>query len=164
MDVFDWFAKWQIPHAARMEFLQEVGMYPTETAATSLPAQGSKQDEAWVGACCRIEAAKHHDRLWRNNVGVLEDDRGVPVRYGLSNDSAKMNEVIKSADLIGIKRTVVTAQMVGKVHGLFWSVENKKPGWIYAGTGREPMQQTWMNHVISLGGVAEFCSDHTKLY
>lgn len=162
MDIFTWFAKWQIPHAARMEFLQESGLYPLATATP--PSPTSKQDEAWVGAQCRIEAAKHHDRLWRNNVGVLEDDRGVPIRYGLANDSKKTNEQIKSADLIGIKRRVVTPQMVGSVVGLFWSVENKEPGWIYSGTGREPAQQAWMNHVNALGGVGEFCSDHTALY
>ena len=55
---------------------------------TAFPMAG--KSEAAVQQQVRYDAAKSGDILFRNNVGVLMDDRGVPVRYGLANDSKQI--------------------------------------------------------------------------
>lgn len=104
----------------------------------------------------RLDAARSGDRLWRNNVGALKDDRGVPVRFGLMNDSQRVNETLKSGDLIGIKRVTITPQMVGQVIGQFYMRECKEAGWKYSGTDRELAQLNAINLVNHLGGNAAF--------
>jgi hypothetical protein len=78
------------------------------------------------------------------------------VRYGLANDSAKVNAQVKSGDLIGLYRLTVTPDMVGQVIGQFWSLECKRPGWRYAGTPREVAQANWAALVVANGGRASF--------
>lgn len=106
-----------------------------------------------------IETSKKGIRLWRNNVGCLMDKRGVPVRYGLCNSSKKLNDAIKSSDLVGITPVVITPEMVGQTVGVFTSYEIKRPGWKYTGAGREKAQEAWLALVRSLGGIARFVSD-----
>jgi hypothetical protein len=55
-------------------------------------------------------------RVYRNNVGVLTDKRGVPVRYGLCPGSA---------DLVGWRRMVITPEMVGTTIAQFVALEVK---------------------------------------
>ena len=116
-------------------------------------------NEATIQARLRLEWARRGDILWRNNVGALPDPRGVPVRFGLANDSAAVNAHVKSGDLIGIKRVLITPDMVGAVVGVFVSREVKAGGWRYAGTPREVAQQRWIDLVRSLGGDASFITD-----
>lgn len=160
MNIHDWFVQWGIPHAAQQDYFARMGV----VFEVKLPAGAKPTSEATVQAACRIEAPKHGDRLWRNNVGALKDEREVPVRYGLANDSKQVNEVIKSGDLIGVKRTLITPQMVGQVIGKFWSRECKPSDWVFTGTAREIAQLAWANHVNALGGDAGFISDPSKLY
>ena len=84
--------------------------------------------------------------LWRNNSGVSREEHR-HVRFGLGNDSAKINKVWKSADLIGVGP-----------HGRMLWVEMKKPGWKYTGTEREVAQANAINQVNALGGIAFFCT------
>lgn len=116
----------------------------------------TQHSEAAVQQQIRITASQRGWRLWRNNVGVLRDERGVPVRYGLANESAAVNATIKSADLIGIRPVLITQDMVGTVIGQFVSVECKREGWHYTGTKREVAQQRWAEMVRALGGHACF--------
>jgi hypothetical protein len=88
----------------------------------------------------------------------LENETGRPIRYGLANDSKRLNKIIKSADLIGIYRKPIVQSDVGSVIGQFWSCEAKPVGWHYTGSDREPMQLAWLNLVLALGGRAEFVS------
>lgn len=112
--------------------------------------------EAAVQNAVRLDAAKVGIISWRNNVGALEDATGRWVRYGLCNDTKQLNENIKSADLIGIKPTLVTPQLVGHTLGVFWSREVKEYGWKFTGTKHELAQQKWAQLVTKLGGDAAF--------
>lgn len=107
------------------------------------------------------------DRLFRNNVGVLVDKRGIPVRFGLANDSAKLNEVLKSGDLIGWRPTLITPDMVGEVFARFLSIEVKPPGWKPPGVGtkgrkRVDAQLSWADLVRAEGGIAGIMTDPEK--
>jgi len=102
--------------------------------------------EKEVSARIRIEAAKIGCVLWRNNVGALLDCNGRMIRYGLANDSKRMNAVLKSSDLIGI--------WVGR----FVSIEAKAPGWRYRGDARETAQLNWINLINANGGLAGFAT------
>lgn len=113
-------------------------------------------NEQDVQALGMIEASKRGVRLWRNNVGCLRNEQGGYVRYGLCNSSKKLNEEIKSSDLIGITPTVITPEMVGMTVGVFTSYECKAPEWKYTGSAREVAQEKWLRLIRSLGGFARF--------
>lgn len=69
--------------------------------------------------------------IWRNNTGVLKNEAGIPIRFGLC---------VGSSDLIGIHR------------GRFIAVEVK------AKTGRvRPEQQRFIDAVNRAGGIAGVC-------
>lgn len=145
-----WAARHGIPFAALQELYGLIGV-------ADLPQPYAVgMSEAGVQSRVRLDAAKMGHMLWRNNVGALVDDRGVPVRYGLCNDTSKMNEKLKSGDLIGIYRRLIGPQDVGHVLGQFWSVECKEAGWHYTDTPREKAQLAWANLVIANGGRAQF--------
>ena len=112
--------------------------------------------EEVVKQLIRLEASRVGVRLWRNNVGVLQDVYGRPVRFGLANDSPAINKEFKSADFIGITPHVISMLDVGRTVGIFTSIEAKREGWIYTGKGRELAQNNWKDLVLSLGGIAKF--------
>lgn len=101
--------------------------------------------EQTLQSTIRAEAARLGIYLWRNNSGVLRDDRGVPVRFGLGNDSSRINAVLKSSDLIGIMPD-----------GRFIAIEVKAPGWRGPRTERERAQKAFIDLVRRQGGVAGF--------
>lgn len=78
-------------------------------------------------------------RLFRNNVGVLRDHRGVPVRFGLHPGSG---------DLIGWRAVTITPDMVGRTVAVFASVEVKDRG--------KPTdeQRHWAEAVAAAGGLS----------
>lgn len=104
----------------------------------------------------RIASYQHHCPLLRNNSGACRDDTGRLIRYGLGNDSAKINAVFKSSDLIGIRRVTITPEMVGQIVGLFWAVEVKKPGWSMDKRARA--QQNFGDWVQTHGGLFQFAT------
>ena len=111
--------------------------------------------ESAVQQAIRLDESKKGNRLWRNNNGACMDAKtGRQIRYGLANDSAKMNKHIKSSDLIGI--TPVTVG--GKTFGVFTSIECKRAGWRYTGTPREKAQLAWIELVTSMGGIGRFAT------
>jgi hypothetical protein len=86
-----------------------------------------------------IAASQAGHRLWRNNVGMLTDKRGIPVRYGLC---------VGSSDLIGLTRT-----------GRFAAIEVKLPG-----KRATPEQLAFIGAVQRLGGIAGVaCSEAEAL-
>jgi hypothetical protein len=58
-------------------------------------------------------------RLFRNNVGALQDKMGRYVTYGLA---------VGSSDLIGFKSINITAEMVGEKVAVFVALEGKSEG------------------------------------
>ena len=79
-------------------------------------------------------------RLFRNNTGVLRDQHGRPVSFGLCKGSA---------DLIGWTTRTITADMVGQQVAVFTSIEVK------TASGRlTPEQRQWLAAVEDAGGIA----------
>lgn len=152
--IYQWAAKWGVPVTAVHDLLLMLGAgfaSPQGNIATGV-------SEAAVQSKVRLEAAQRGVTLWRNNVGVLKDINGRPVRYGLCNDSPQLNAQIKSGDLIGIRPVLVTHDHIGTTIGQFVSRECKSGGWKFKGTDREKAQFRWAELVTSRGGDAAFTS------
>lgn len=145
-EIMDWARR----HGVSLQAMRELQMLMT----TGVGAGGTGS-ESRVASAIKLEGAKRGDIvLWRNNVGALQDERGRWVRYGLANDSKATNERIKSADLIGIYRRVITPADVGRVIGQFLSVETKAEGWRPSQSARDIAQFAWATGVLSWGGAA----------
>lgn len=85
--------------------------------------------ETDIMRACMLALSEAGCLIWRNNVGVLPDRTGVPIRFGLC---------VGSSDLIGIAPD-----------GRFLAVEVKTK------TGRvRPEQQRFIDAVIAKGGIA----------
>lgn len=151
----EWLARWRLPEAAIDELARVVW-----DAATGTPNEGS---EAYVQSVVRLQAAKSGAHLWRNNVGAAEMKRGGYVRFGLANDSPKLNAVLKSADLIGWRPHVVVPDDVGKKVAIFLSVECKSPTWRPGSDPRYAAQLRWAEAVRRDGGDAQFVRDPSQL-
>lgn len=104
------------------------------------------------------EAAPRYDHmLWRNNSGACYDKSGRLIRYGLGNDSAQINKMFKSPDLVGIRRVIITPEMVGHAVGVFVGIEMKREGWnLTAGDERGQAQQRFGNIINQWGGDFRF--------
>lgn len=120
-------------------------------------------NEAELMTIIRLEATRKGVRLWRNNVGVMQDTTGRPIRYGLANDSSALNAILKSSDLIGIRPVIITQEMVGLKVGQFVAREIKSTNWIYKDTTREKAQKAFIDLINSMGGDASFCNSEGTL-
>ena len=143
-NLHDWARKWGLSVECLRDLQITLGTY-TPPLAPDAPGVG--KSEAWAQSALRIEASRKGVKLFRNNVGALADKTGRLVRYGLANDSAAQNAMLKSGDLIGIRPD-----------GIFVSREMKSPGWQYTGTEREVAQLNWINLINSCGGDAAFAT------
>jgi hypothetical protein len=153
----EWAREFGVSVAAVAELKRRMGIDTapqTHELGTGEPAGSEGRQQALV----RLEAAKKGVRLFRNNVGAIKDERGVPVRFGLANDSKALNDVLKSADLIGWTPTLIQPHHVGMMFALFTSVEMKHEGWTYKGDAHERAQLAWLNLVIAGGGRALFAT------
>lgn len=145
-----WANRWQIHPRALSELLAIMGAGGTADTVPVVNATG----EAAVQQTVRLTAARNGSRMWRNNVGLAYDDRGVPLRFGLANDSVAVNKVFKSSDLIGITPVVCKC---GHRYGVFTAYECKHGGWKYRPSDkRATAQLAFINFVISMGGIAKF--------
>ena len=141
-----WAADWSISSAALADLRARLTSSIAEGAAGTA--------EAVVQQAIRLESSRRGMRLWRNNNGACVDNTGRMVRYGLGNDSSKVNKHIKSSDLIGI----TPVQVAGRTLGIFTSIEVKRGGWKYKGTAREKAQLAWLELVTALGGIGKFAA------
>lgn len=151
--------EWQRKHGITAEALADL----VTTVGLDVPRSSKGTPEARVQDEARLLASKMGWRLFRNNVGVLKDERGVPVRYGICNDSPAMNKRIKSSDLIGIHPVTITPDMVGSTIGQFVAREVKKAGWKYKGTEHEQAQLAFGTLIIGLGGDFKFWNGEGEL-
>lgn len=155
MNLDDWAYRWKIAPEALHDLRMRIGCQLMP--ALAMRERGTAASESRVQAIVRIEAANMGIWLTRNNVGALLDERGVPVRYGLANESKAQNVVVKSGDLIGIRSVLVGPQHVGRTIGQFVSREIKHSEWKWSGDKHEVAQLNWANFVLSKGGDAAFC-------
>jgi len=151
MKLHSWAARWGIPLAAIAELQEVYGLNGTTGDTVG-------KSEAYAQSRIVLEAAHKGVRLWRNNVGVLEDRNGRPVRYGLMNESSAMNAVLKSPDLVGIRPVRIEQQHVGLVIGQFCAREAKEPGWHYSETEHELAQLRALELINAMGGDACFAT------
>lgn len=152
MILYEWATRWGIPFAAIRDLEQLYGVVERDR----LPVAGLS--EAAVQANLFLEGSRKDYRLFRNNVGVLKDDTGRPVRYGLGNESPQVNKVIKSGDIIGIRKVLILPQHVGFTIGQFVSIEAKESAWSYSHTEREQAQLNWIQLITANGGHAMFAN------
>lgn len=105
-----------------------------------MPEHQKGDTEQHIQQAIRVACSKGDVRLFRNNTGMLKDQNGRPVQFGLCKGSG---------DLIGWKTVEVTSDMVGKQIAVFTSIEVKTR------TGRlRPEQEQWMKVVEKAGGIA----------
>ena len=153
MNFQEWAARWQLP-AQALDELADVLNSPEQAA----PQVGVS--ESATSAAVRLEASARGVTLWRNNVGVLKNEAGRPVRYGLANDSPQINRVFKSSDLIGVRPRIILAADVGRTFGQFVARECKHAGWPGPNPNdkHEQAQLAFLRFVVSRGGDAAFCT------
>lgn len=149
MNLYEWGARWGLPPAAIDDLRQGMGL-------SDLTPQDGATTEAGSQQRVRLEAAADGGILWRNNVGACVDDRGNHIRYGLCNESKKMNQKVKSSDLIGITPMLVQPHHVGYKIGVFTAREVKTPGWQWKGDAHELAQRKFGEIVMSYGGDFQF--------
>lgn len=149
--LYAWAQQWGIPLDAVYDLQRRMGL-------DAQPVAGAADGDSETAASVRVKlaAARAGTHLWRNNVGAMQDETGRWMRFGLANDSKRMNEAFKSGDLIGCKPVVIQPHMVGWRMGQFVSREVKAPGWRFKATERELAQLRWIELVCSLGGDAQF--------
>jgi hypothetical protein len=144
VNLLEWCFKWKVPPEA----LRDLG----QTCMFLGNSEGKLEHQ--IQREIRLEAARLDKLLFRNNRGAGKMDSGNFVRYGLANESKKIGDEVKSADLIGIERVVITHEMVGHVIGRFLSVEVKAGNWKYSGTPEEVAQVRWATTINAYGGRA----------
>lgn len=152
-----WAVEFGVPWHAVIELERRLGLAGIQAHDVA----GRTGSESRQQSLVRLEAGNKDVLLWRNNVGALTDARGVPIRYGLANESKKENERIKSADLIGIRKRIIHQWMCppqGLLIGQFVSREIKEESWHYSGTPHEVAQLTWNNLIVAYGGDACFAT------
>ena len=153
MNINQWAIEWGIPFEAVEDLRRKLGTINTDPVPNK-----NDGSETRVQTAIRLEASNVGARLWRNNVGATLTDDGSYIRYGLANDSKKMNAVIKSSDVIGIRPVTITPTHVGGVFGQFIAREVKREGWTYTGNQRELAQLRFIELVNALGGDGAFAN------
>ena len=113
-------------------------------------------------------ASSFSSRLLRNNSGALQNSDKVWVRYGLGNISKKLNQKLKSSDLIGWTSITITKEMVGRKVAVFTAIEVKPTTFNvkseYRENSREWAQERFASLVREAGGFGAIINspDHYK--
>lgn len=108
----------------------------------------------------QLEAARLNVLTMRNNVGACEDATGRFIRYGLMNESAKVNKEIKSSDLIGITPVQAYVEGIGwTVLGVFTAIETKASDWKFRPSDDRAVAQAKFHEIVKQhGGFAGFAT------
>lgn len=156
----DWAREYGVAPAAVAELKRRIGIEPCEIGVQTheLGIGTPPGSEGRQQALIRLEAANLRIRLFRNNSGAYVDESGRQVRYGLANESKQVNEVLKSPDLVGWRRRLITPEMVGSVIGQACMVEVKHEGWVYRGDKHEAAQLAFINLALADGCDAKFAT------
>lgn len=145
---------WGEKHGVNPEAIQELKLFMGYSGTEAAIIQG--ESESAIQARVRLKTSQLGWRFWRNNVGAVQTEDGRFIRYGLANDSRRMNSSVKSGDLIGIRPLLIKPEHVGHTIGQFGSIEVKRAGWKFTGNDRETAQGAWCNLITSLGGYSKF--------
>ncbi len=73
-----------------------------------MPMQSKTENTVSDGV--RLLAEGLYCRLWRNNSGAGKLQDGRFLRWGLGNESKKLNENLKSPDLVGYTTITITSK------------------------------------------------------
>lgn len=152
--LIQWAERYHISPAAMTDLLAVLGAAAPPDTVHAAAGGG----EAAIQQSRRLVAARRGYRLWRNNVGACESTDGRVIRYGLANESEKINRVFKSSDLIGITPVMCTC---GRgPWGVLTAEECKRPGWhLTPGDKRGQAQAAFGRFVVSMGGIFRFVTD-----
>lgn len=121
------------------------------------------KSEALIQNHAQLFAASY-GTYWRNNCGVAIDETGRHIRYGLCNESAKLNKSIKSSDDVGITPIIITPEWLGCRVGVFTAFEYKKEGWRFSPKDEHAVaQKAFHDIVLSLGGFAGFVQSNDDI-
>ncbi len=159
------FDDWQAQHPEAARDLRTV----IGAAPWPAPAEVADKSEAWAQQQIRLKIARAGGMAWRNNVGATPSkcphcgEKLRPLRYGLANDSQRLNASIKSADIVGVLPRLITPEMVGSKIAQFVSVEAKRPGWKFKGDKHENAQAAWLALIADIGGYATFSTGELEL-
>lgn len=140
--------QWAIRHGVSQMALYELyAMYQPDGS----PHEDGGSESA-TSKECELIAARAGQRMWRNNSGALKNEKGMMVRYGLGNTSAKINAVMKSSDYIGIKTRIITPSDVGRKIGQFIAAEMKCPNWHMTPSDKRAQAQATFGTVVEHAG------------
>ena len=142
-----WAAKWHVLPAAIAELQSVLSSIDVVDGFGTGAGDRDDGNETEISKQIRIEASRVGALLFRNNSGVGFNPAGRPVRFGLGNDSKRLNAVLKSSDLIGLAPG-----------GRFLAVECKRPGWSWRGTERETAQRNFHSFIGANGGLGLFAT------
>ncbi len=119
-----------------------MGVVPLAGATRQTETAGDRMSETDVFIAIQLAASRIGARLFRNNVGQLQDARtGRHVRFGVCNPGG--------SDLIGWTPVVVTSAMVGQTLAVFTAVETKQ-----GERQATPAQARFLDAVQQSGGIA----------
>jgi hypothetical protein len=149
--LFAWARRWSVPYDALADLRHMLGI-----DLPALPQAQAGLSEAAVQSRIRLTAPKRNRVLWRNNRGALLNEAGVPIRFGLANETPAMGKSLRSSDLIGWERVLITGGMVGTYVAVFVADEVKEGCWTYTGNEHERAQLAFLNLVLRDGGYARF--------
>lgn len=150
MNLHQWALRHGVTQHALEDLMREFGAFHTDP-----PAEGGLS-EAAISNVIRLEATHKGKRLFRNNVGAGFLQDGSFIRWGLANDTARVNDHCKSSDLIGISGEVITSADVGQPRGRFVAREVKRENWRWCGDDHETAQLRFLELIASYGGDAAF--------
>lgn len=158
--------QWATRHQVSPTAMSELGAILQGPTPAHSPAPADMSENA-VSQRVELGGTVVDGRLWRNNVGAY-DERYPPspgTRWGLFNDSAKMNKKIKSPDRVGPIPVLIQPHHVGRILGVFFGVEVKHGAWKPGeDKKREEAQHRGLQLINSLGGVGLFASHVDHFY